>query len=164
MSINRNRKTIRVYPTLIGNQKKMKERIIKFASSLLIILWIYTGGSKLVDFTSFAHQLALQNFSPFLTDILKYTIPIMEVFTAVLLCLKVTFRVGLVLSLIIIGSFTVYTILVLTGFYPKIPCSCGGIIKTLSWRNHLFFNLSICAINITALSLSIIKERRPRQI
>jgi len=142
----------------------MKEYVIKFASSLLIILWIYTGGSKLLDFTSFEHQLALQNFSPLLTSILKYTIPITEVFTAVLLCIKITFRIGLVLSLIIIGSFTVYAILVLTGFYQKTPCSCGGIIKTLSWRNHLIFNLFFLVINITALSLSIFKERRPRQV
>ena len=142
----------------------MKERIIKFASSLLIILWIYTGGSKLLDFTSFEHQLKLQNFSPLLTGILKYTIPIIEVFTAVLLCIKITFRVGLMLSLIIIGSFTVFTILVLAGFYPKIPCSCGGIIKALSWRNHLIFNLFFLILNITALSLSLIKERRPRQV
>ena len=142
----------------------MKERIIKFASSLLIILWIYTGGSKLLDFISFEHQLKLQNFSPLVTDILKYAIPIMEVFTAVLLCLKITFRIGLVLSLMILGSFTVYTLLVLTGFYPRIPCSCGGIIKTLSWRNHLIFNLFFFALNMTALCLSIIKERRPRQV
>ncbi|MDQ0965413.1 hypothetical protein QFZ20_000816 [Flavobacterium sp. W4I14] len=142
----------------------MKERIIKFASSLLIILWIYTGGSKLLDFISFEHQLTLQNFSPLVTGVLKYTIPIMEVFTAVLLCIKITLRIALVLSLIIIGSFTVYTLLVLTGFYPKIPCSCGGIIKTLSWRNHLIFNLFFFALNITAISLSIIKERRPRQV
>jgi hypothetical protein len=142
----------------------MKERVIKFTSSLLIILWIYTGGSKLLDFPSFSHQVELQNFSPLLTDILKYAIPITEIFTAVLLCTKATFRTGLVLSLITIGSFTVYTILVLTGVYPKIPCSCGGIIKELSWRNHLIFNLFVFAINITALSLFIIKERRRKKV
>jgi len=142
----------------------MRERVIKFASILLIILWIYTGGSKLLDFPSFSHQVELQNFSPLLTDILKYAIPFIEVCTAVLLCIKITFRIGLVLSLITIGSFTVYTILVLAGFYPKTPCSCGGIIKELSWRNHLIFNLLVVVINITALSLTIIKERRLKNV
>jgi hypothetical protein len=140
----------------------MKRWFLIFIVSPLIILWIYTGVSKLLDFPMFAHQLDMQNLPEWLTGTLKYTIPTAEILTALLLCSGSTLRYGLMLSTLMILGFTIYTIMVLTGFFPKVPCSCGGVISTLSWKDHLTFNLFFLTINLTALSIWIYKERRTR--
>ena len=140
----------------------MKKWFLIIIVSPLIILWIYTGGSKLLDFPMFAHQLEMQNLPQWLTDGLKSTIPAAEIITALLLCSGSTLRYGLMISTLMILVFTIYTIMVLIGFFPKAPCSCGGIISTLSWKDHLTFNLFFLAINLTALSIVIFKERRTR--
>jgi hypothetical protein len=31
-------------------------------------------------------------------------------------------------------------------FTPKLPCSCGGVLKNLSWKEHLMFNFCFTAI------------------
>jgi hypothetical protein len=31
---------------------------------------------------------------------------------------------------------------------PYLPCSCGGLIEALSWRQHIFFNLAVMAISL----------------
>lgn len=33
----------------------------------------------------------------------------------------------------------------------NIPCSCGGILESLGWREHLYFNLAFIALAVLAL-------------
>jgi hypothetical protein len=46
---------------------------------------------------------------------------------------------GLYASFTLLGLFTIYIITVLTSDHPT-PCSCGGIISSLGWREHILFN------------------------
>jgi hypothetical protein len=49
--------------------------------------------------------------------------------------------------------FTIY-ILAIIRFSKHLPCSCGGIISELSWKEHLFLNvflILLAAIGIRAL-------------
>jgi putative oxidoreductase len=34
-----------------------------------------------------------------------------------------------------------------------LPCSCGGVISSMSWKQHLVFNVHCIAINIVAINL-----------
>jgi hypothetical protein len=56
----------------------------------------------------------------------------------------------------LMSLFTIYTILVLSHFYDYVPCSCGGVIRRLTWPQHLFFNLFFVALS----TLGIILQRR----
>jgi hypothetical protein len=132
---------------------------IKTITSLLIILWVYTAGSKLMDFPDFKNQLHLQHFSEITSKILIIALPATELITAVLLATKFQ-KLGLKISLILLAIFTAYIILILSGYYIKTPCSCGGVLKFLGWRLHLLFNLFFLSINILALYLFTKKERR----
>jgi hypothetical protein len=44
--------------------------------------------------------------------------------------------------------------------FGRIPCSCGGLISSLSWTQHLFFNLFFLLANAIVLSIYPVKERR----
>jgi len=42
-------------------------------------------------------------------------------------------------------------------FTPHLPCSCGGVIRELSWRDHLFFN--VCFTVLAAVGISVEKKQ-----
>ena len=138
----------------------MIDRFTKIAISLLILLWIYTPGSKLADYQDFKHQLRLQHFSPALIAILQWAIPIVEIIAAVFLTFLRTRRIGLILSCILLFAFTAYVALILSGYYIKTPCSCGGVLKFMGWRSHLAFNIFFLLLNILTIYFSTLKGRR----
>jgi hypothetical protein len=55
-------------------------------------------------------------------------------------------------------AFTVYTVAILLHAFKYIPCSCGGVIRKLTWPQHLFFNLFFVGISILGIML---KKRDP---
>jgi uncharacterized membrane protein YphA (DoxX/SURF4 family) len=101
--------------------------IIEIITVLNIILFLYTGIAKLMDYSLFKEQLAA---SPILEPIAKpvaLLLPWIE-FAIVLLLVIPRWRLkGLYSSLALMIVFTVY-IIALFSFSKEMPCSCGGII------------------------------------
>jgi putative oxidoreductase len=106
----------------------------------LIFLFVYTAISKMADATTFSKQLHNQPLPVWLTDNLFWVIPTAELITSCLLAIGITRFYGLILSAMLMLIFTSYVALILFGFYHRVPCSCGGVIASLSWTGHLFFN------------------------
>src|SRR5690606_796788 len=52
------------------------------------------------------------------------------------------------LSSLLLLVFTIYIGMALLGFWEKIPCACGSVIRFLSWKQHFFFNLFFLLISI----------------
>lgn len=125
--------------------------IVEVASVLLILLWIYTGTSKLLNFHRFYFEVNNQPFPNFLTPFLVWLIPGTELILAGLLFFDRFRKVGLAGSLFLMSLFTLYTTLVLAHVFPYVPCSCGGVIKSLTWPQHLVFNLFFVFITLLAL-------------
>jgi putative oxidoreductase len=119
------------------------------ARSLLILLFVYAGGSKFADFDLFRSQMSNQPFPHWAGGILVYLVPVSEIVTAVLLFFDKTARRGLAWSAGIMLAFSIYTAIVLMHFFHYIPCSCGGVIQKLSWPQHLVFNLFFLGMAIT---------------
>tara|TARA_R110002012_G_scaffold68681_2_gene178316 strand:+ start:8234 stop:8533 length:300 start_codon:yes stop_codon:yes gene_type:complete len=72
-------------------------------------------------------------------DLLQWGVPFSEL-TITGLLLSPKFRIlGLYASFALLGLFSIYIIAVLASDHPT-PCSCGGIISTLGWREHILFN------------------------
>lgn len=120
---------------------KTKNRIVEIISLLYILLFVYAGVSKLLDYNNFRIQLGQSPIlSPF-ADWVSILVPSMEFIIAVLLIFKRSRKIGLFSSftLMILFSFYIYIILNYSAF---IPCSCGGILEKMSWKQHLIFNLS----------------------
>jgi len=134
-------------------------KIIEILSALLILLWVYTAVSKLANAEEFRSQLNNQVFRPEVTKVLFYLVPSSELVAATLLLFRDTRVIGFLSSLVLMLGFTTYIILILTGAFPRVPCSCGGVLQTLGWKSHLVFNLVFTAIATSGL-LFIFKERR----
>jgi len=130
--------------------------------SILILLWVYTASSKLTEYENFQKQLYNQTFNPDLAEILVWLIPAIEITTAILLAFSKTRLTGLVFSVLLMGIFTTYILLVLTDYYERTPCSCGGVLKEMGWQTHFWFNIFFLSIAIlgTFLQLKLLKIKK----
>ncbi|MFD2584207.1 MauE/DoxX family redox-associated membrane protein [Pedobacter vanadiisoli] len=138
----------------------MGTKVSKVISAAFILLWVYTAGSKLANFQSYRQEMSMQVFSPAFTTVLIYAIPSIEILCAILLLIKKTNKLGLGLSLLLMLAFTGYILLIISGYFPKTPCSCGGVIKAMGWKTHLIFNLFFLTAAILALHIKLKREVR----
>lgn len=136
----------------------MKHLLYQTGISLLIILWIYAAGSKLLEYNSFKHQLTLQHFPGSTESTMSWLLPAIEILAATLLTIPRTIHYGLYLSAILMTIFTLYIAFILTGINNKAPCSCGGVLSMLSWKSHLVFNLTFLSIN--AWTIQVFHQKR----
>lgn len=130
----------------------MKQKVtIEIICSLLVLLFVYAAVSKLVDFQTFVIDMNNQPFPAFLKPILVWAVPLAELAIVTLLIFDTTRLLGLYASLLLMVAFTFYTGVVLMHFFKYIPCSCGGIIKNLSWGEHLVLNLFFVLISLIGI-------------
>lgn len=127
--------------------------IIEIISSLLILLFLYASVSKWLAFKSFVGDMNNQPFPNWITPWLVWGIPLLEVLIVVLLIFDRTRLRGLYTSLVLMLAFTVYTVAVLLHAFRYVPCSCGGVIKKLTWPQNLVFNLFFVGISLAGIIL-----------
>ena len=132
--------------------------VVQVISAAFILLWVYTTGSKLTNFQSYQQEMNRQVFSPAFATVLVYAIPFIEILCAILLLIKKTNTIGLSLSLLLMLLFTGYIVLIISGYFPKTPCSCGGVIKAMGWKTHLVFNLFFLTAAVLALYIKLKRE------
>src|SRR5699024_6776445 len=115
----------------------------------------YTGVSKLLEYSKFVFQMQrvplplVQNLAPSL----GWVVPIIEIALVAMLYFEKSRFWGLIGSLTLMVSFETYilwmkSLEVQLGI--RLPCTCGGIISSMCWTEHLIFN----AIFIILLALS----------
>lgn len=117
-----------------------KSTIVEIIASLLVFLFIYAALSKLLDFNKFKYQLGQSPFITRISGLAVWIIPLSEILVSIALLIKRTRTTGLYLSLFLMLLFTGYIFMMLT-YSPYLPCSCGGILSSMSWRQHFVFNL-----------------------
>ncbi|THU40811.1 hypothetical protein FAM09_01480 [Niastella caeni] len=131
-----------------------RNTIINLITYLLILLFLYTSTSKLLDFNKFINEINIQPFPNWVKPYLIYTLIPIEIIISISLIFDKTRKTGLWAALILMILFTVYSSLVLFRFFDRIPCSCGGVIENLTWTQHLFFNLFFVGISCFGIILS----------
>src|ERR1700712_1527025 len=115
----------------------MKKTIaIELLSALLILLFMYASFSKYADFQGFKQAMFRQPFPRWLSGTLIYLLPPLEIAIALSLILEGSRLWALRASLLLMSVFTLYILLILLHAFGHIPCSCGGLISTLSWNQH----------------------------
>ena len=132
-----------------------KELIIIIISSLLIVLFLYTGLMKLIDHERFNWALHKSPLLNQVASILSWVVPIGEILIAISLMLPTTRNLGLYGSLILMSIFTIY-IGFMVYFRSDRPCTCGGIISYMNWHQHFYFNSTFTLLAV----LSIWLERK----
>jgi putative oxidoreductase len=126
--------------------------IIEIISSLFILLFMYTALSKLLDFNSFKTVLSRSPLIGGRSAIVALALPIAEILVSVLLFFPKTRLWGLYGSFVAMLIFTLFLAYMIS-FAPKLPCSCGGVLKQMTWKQHLVFNIFFLLISLTGLVL-----------
>lgn len=139
-----------------------KTIITEITVLLLVILFLYTGLSKFLDFKGFTSDLNNQPFPNSFTPFLRWAVPLTEIAIVGALIYEKTRLIGLYASLVLMGLFTIYTALVLFHVFAYVPCSCGGVIKYLSWPQHLLFNLFFVLITAVAIKQQNSRKQQMR--
>jgi hypothetical protein len=76
------------------NANRPNHNNVHFISAAFILLWVYTAGSKLTSFENYRLEMQHQVFSPIVSELLIYIIPITELLTAGLLLFQKTNKSG----------------------------------------------------------------------
>ncbi|MEO7049650.1 MAG: MauE/DoxX family redox-associated membrane protein [Ferruginibacter sp.] len=129
----------------------MKSYLPDIIASLLILLFVYAAMSKLMMYDTFRSQVKESPFIVWFSSI-AWTVPVVELIVAALLFYKPTQIIGFYASAFLLLVFTIY-IACMLGFAPHLPCSCGGVLKQLSWKQHLVFNGFFILIAISGILL-----------
>jgi uncharacterized membrane protein YphA (DoxX/SURF4 family) len=106
---------------------------------LFVFLFVYAAVNKLLDVQKFTAQIGQ---SPLLTSFgwIAWFIPLIEIIISIALCFRLTRVIALYASFSLMTIFSAYIVSILNFSY-YVPCSCGGILEMLGWKEHLIFNL-----------------------
>jgi uncharacterized membrane protein YphA (DoxX/SURF4 family) len=142
----------------IATAAKRKSAYVEIICALYIILFIYTGVNKMMDIEKFKYEMGRSPFIQNMGSFIAYSLPVGELLLALLLIIKRTRLVGLYLSFTLMALFTGYIWLMLN-YAWDLPCSCGGILASMTWQQHLLFNACFTALGLTAIVLQTISKR-----
>jgi putative oxidoreductase len=120
--------------------------IINIAAFSIFTLFVYTGVNKLISFDFTLKDL---NRSPLLGNyalLIAILVPLLELLTAAMLMIPKYKKTGFLLAFFLMLTFTLYVGYVLS-FTNQRPCTCGGIIRQLSWPNHLILNITFLILS-----------------
>lgn len=128
--------------------------LLDLICGLLILLFVYTALSKLLNFSKFEAQMAIQALPPALIKLLIWTMPPVELFTSALLLFARTRLWGLWIAGLLMALFTGYVGLALLNAFGHIPCACGGVIAGLGWKWHFVLNLFFLLLSFLGIYLN----------
>ena len=134
-----------------------KSLILELIVGLFILLFVYTGTSKFLDFANFSHVLGRSPLIGGMAPIVAWGLPLTEFAIATLLFFPRTRKLGLWASFAIMLVFTGYLTYMIY-FTPDRPCNCGGVLKQMTWKQHLVFNIFFTLLALAGLWLS---RKRP---
>jgi uncharacterized membrane protein YphA (DoxX/SURF4 family) len=134
-------------------KEPLKNIAVLTISYLYILLFVYAAVSKLLDFENFQVQLGQSPLLSAYTGFISYSVLIIELFITLLLTIPKSRYIGLLASFGLMLMFTAYIIIILN-YSSFIPCSCGGILEKLNWREHLIFNIIFTVLAAIAVILT----------
>lgn len=143
-----------------------RQLTIEIISSLLILLFLYTALSKLLEFTAFNYVLSKLPLIGSMAAVVALALPITEGLVSVLLFFPRTRLWGLYSALALMTGFTAYLAYMIF-FTPHLPCSCGGVLKQMTWSQHLIFNILFLLLSLAGVVLQrklLRKETEPSPV
>jgi putative oxidoreductase len=131
-----------------------KEIFVDFFIAILIILFTYTAFSKLFEQNLFVSQmqrapvLLMKIFAP----VLGWLLPATELVIVAGLMIDRFQIKALKVAFILFALFEFYIVLMLiSGLH--LPCSCGGVIGKMTWKQHVPFNLFFMIASLYSIHL-----------
>lgn len=127
-----------------------KSSIISTISYLYIVLFTYAAVSKAIDFENFQAQLGLSPLLSAFAGFISYAVIITEFLISILLSIPKARLIGLYAAFALMVMFSAYIFIILN-YSSFVPCSCGGILEKLGWKQHLIFNLAFVGFGVLAI-------------
>lgn len=137
------------------------EKLLSLMATALIILFCYTAVAKLMDIEEFRRQLNAQELPAWSKAPLVWLIPGSELLTSFLLLIPTTRLLGFYGSALLMTLFAGYMALVVFGYFDRTPCSCGGVLRSMSFPVHLVFNFFFLALSIVGIYMFHFKPKTP---
>lgn len=128
------------------------ETCLRIIVLLFVFLFIYAAVSKVIEYQEFEAQLGKSPLIMRFSSLVAPSVPLLEVGIAFLLLFPRTLLIGLFAFYTLMLIFTGYISFILL-FSPFVPCSCGGILNSLGWTEHLIFNAVFVLLSIVAVAL-----------
>jgi hypothetical protein len=128
-------------------------KAIELIAAVFILLFVYTAVTKLISHKVFLITLNASPILNFAGGFLSWAVPVVELVIVASLFMPRYRSNGFIAAAIMMMLFTIYIGYMLISA-SKLPCSCGGIIKNLSWRQHLGLNVFLTAMALTAIFLN----------
>lgn len=132
---------------------KKRDRTADICAFALIFLFVYTASAKLFRRQLFEIQLERFPWVSHLSALLAWAVPSVELIVAGLLLMGPVRKAGFYAALTLMSVFTLYLALML-GSEQHLPCSCGGVVSWMTWKQHLVFNTFFIGIAIAGLVYS----------
>lgn len=134
--------------------KNISKHIINSGRYGFILLWGYAAVVKLYNWENSRREMLQQPFPYWMSNILFWLVPLVELALVVLLLYRSTLMLGIKASVVLLSIFTLYLALGLGRAFGKIPCACGGILSGMGHEVHIVFNLLFVAVGIIAWVLA----------
>ncbi len=137
----------------VSNRRRVKRKIaIEIISFLFVLLFLYAALNKLVDYQKFTIQIGQ---SPLLTGFggfIPWMVIAVEILVSVLMIIPRLRLFAFFGAFSLMVIFTAYIVAILN-FSSYIPCSCGGVLATLGWTEHLYFNSAFILLGLAGVIL-----------
>lgn len=140
-----------------------KETAIKIICILLVFLFAYAAVSKLLDYSTFRVQLSQSPYITRFANIISWALPVAELIVAASFASNQLRLYAFYAALFLLSLFTVYLVVMLSFSY-YIPCSCGGLLAALSWKEHIIFNIVFIVLSLTGIRLSAMEVSTKKYI
>jgi hypothetical protein len=112
------------------------EVLVLLLSIAFILFWMGVLYVKINDFAGFKREMANQVFPRSIATALPYVLPAIWLAIAALLAFDKTRLTGMVLSLYLLLTFTIYVGLAVFKVYNRTPCDCAGLFD-FKWEGQL---------------------------
>lgn len=119
---------------------------------LFAVLFVYAALTKLIVFDEFKAQISKSPLIMHHSWWLAWTVPTVEIVVALMLFIPRVQLFALYASFFIMFVFTIYIGFMLA-FTPNLPCSCGGILSSMGWKEHFFFNVGFTLLAVVGILL-----------
>jgi hypothetical protein len=119
---------------------KYQHKLPEIIAALLILLFCYTGITKLINHDLFTIVLGQSELISSMSGPISWTLPLLELGLIILLIVPGLRKAGFMTAFCLLVLFTLYILYMLL-FASNLPCSCGGVLKNLSWAEHIVFNV-----------------------
>jgi uncharacterized membrane protein YphA (DoxX/SURF4 family) len=132
---------------------------LDFIIFLFVFLFVYAAANKIMTFDEFQAQLGKSPLIMRYATVIAYAVPAVEIIISMLLLVSRTVLWGFYAAFFLMLTFTGYIVFILN-FSPYVPCSCGGVLNSLGWTEHLIFNMVFVLLAIVGIVLYNRQQRK----